>query len=273
MRAIPQFMVSFVKAAEGCSLVPYQDSKGVWTIGYGHTGPEVARGLMWTQARADAQLIADLAKHAALLYDRVKTPIVDGWSDHQYGALVDFVFNLGAGDDWTIWKVLNRGVTGEAVTTQMKRFDKIVLKDGTVQVLPGLTNRRGAEVTLYNTPDDVHPAVAIAQAAPSAGMITPPSSQVRTSSTPPAAMPEKPLATSKSFIASCASAATVCATTALPAVTVAQHGVTQSLQALAPFTGGSTHVAAWVASLTTIAALLAVAVPVLIAMKNRETKG
>jgi len=26
---------------EGCKLTAYQDQVGVWTIGYGHTGPEV----------------------------------------------------------------------------------------------------------------------------------------------------------------------------------------------------------------------------------------
>lgn len=272
MRPIPQFLPAFVQAGEGCRLRAYRDSKGVWTIGWGHTGPEVVEGLVWTQAHADAVLIADLAHHAQLLYLRVKPTIVDAWPNHQYAALVDFVFNLGAGETWTIWKMLNRGITGEAITGQIKRFDKIEEPDGTSETLPGLVNRRAAEVVLYNTPDDTHPAVAIAMAAPPAGAVTPPSSQIRASSTPPAAMPEKPLATSKSFIASCASAAAVCATTALPAVTVAQHGIEQTLQALAPFTGGSEKVAAWVGGLTTCAALFAVAVPVLIALKNRETK-
>ena len=30
---------------EGCGLTAYADQGGVWTIGYGHTGPESACGL------------------------------------------------------------------------------------------------------------------------------------------------------------------------------------------------------------------------------------
>jgi GH24 family phage-related lysozyme (muramidase) len=38
-----------------------------WTIGYGHTGPEVHEGLVWTAGQARAQLAADLRLHNALL--------------------------------------------------------------------------------------------------------------------------------------------------------------------------------------------------------------
>ena len=33
--------MKIVKEFEGLRLTAYQDSVGVWTIGYGHTGPEV----------------------------------------------------------------------------------------------------------------------------------------------------------------------------------------------------------------------------------------
>ena len=33
--------MKIIKEFEGLRLTSYQDSVGVWTIGYGHTGPEV----------------------------------------------------------------------------------------------------------------------------------------------------------------------------------------------------------------------------------------
>lgn len=45
-----------LKLDEGCRLHAYLDTVGVWTIGWGYTGPEVNRGLVWTQKQADDAL-------------------------------------------------------------------------------------------------------------------------------------------------------------------------------------------------------------------------
>ncbi len=34
----------------------YQDIVGVWTIGYGDTGPDVGPGIVWTQEQCDSAL-------------------------------------------------------------------------------------------------------------------------------------------------------------------------------------------------------------------------
>ena len=52
--------LALTKAGEGLRLESYQDSGGVWTIGYGHTGPEVHEGLVWTQEQAEEALKHDL---------------------------------------------------------------------------------------------------------------------------------------------------------------------------------------------------------------------
>lgn len=49
-----------LKREEGLSLVAYRDQGGVYTIGYGHTGPEVHVGLVWTLEQAEAALLLDL---------------------------------------------------------------------------------------------------------------------------------------------------------------------------------------------------------------------
>ncbi len=64
-----------------------------WSIGYGHTGPEVHEGLVWTEAQAIAARNADIALRIALL-DRVLT----WWrtlNDPRQDVLVSLVFNMG----------------------------------------------------------------------------------------------------------------------------------------------------------------------------------
>ena len=51
---ISQAGLDLIKRFEGCELEAYQDAVGIWTIGYGHTGSDVHKGLKITQAQADA---------------------------------------------------------------------------------------------------------------------------------------------------------------------------------------------------------------------------
>ncbi|MGL4675515.1 MAG: lysozyme, partial [Wohlfahrtiimonas sp.] len=44
--------IELIKEFEGCKLKAYQDSVGVWTIGYGHT-KNVRKGDVITQTQAD----------------------------------------------------------------------------------------------------------------------------------------------------------------------------------------------------------------------------
>jgi lysozyme len=78
---------------EGCSLVSYKDVRGVWTIGYGHTGAEVGPNLIWTHDQAVAALSDDIA-WAAKIVNRVVTVAIN---QAEFDALVDFTFNAGAG--------------------------------------------------------------------------------------------------------------------------------------------------------------------------------
>jgi lysozyme len=84
---------AFVAAHEGCRLTAYQDSVGVWTIGYGHTGAGVVQALTWSQARADEQLATDLQQVDDAV-TKLKKRLL---SDQQLAALISFAFNLGAG--------------------------------------------------------------------------------------------------------------------------------------------------------------------------------
>lgn len=108
-----------------------------WTIGVGHTGPEVRYGLQWTQDQADAQLIADVAGAVASVTRLVKTPLTQA----EFDALVDFVFNLGSGQfaGSTMLKLLNAGNHAAAAN----EFQKWDMAGG--EHVAGLLRRRLAE--------------------------------------------------------------------------------------------------------------------------------
>lgn len=131
------------KQFEGCRLIAYPDpgtGGEPWTIGYGHTGG-VKRGDVCTQAGADAWLLSDLRSAINAVHADVTVPI----SDDEEGALVDLVFNIGAGNfaHSTLLAKLNardyHGATAE--------FGKWDHAGG--QVLAGLTRRRAAESDLF----------------------------------------------------------------------------------------------------------------------------
>jgi len=130
--------------SEGLELKAYQDSVGVWTIGYGHTGSDVKRGLVITQPQAEILLAADVAWAVTAVNKAVTAPI----NQNQFDAMVDFTFNLGAANftTSTLLRLLNAGDYAGAAA-QFIRWNKAGGK-----VLAGLTKRRQAETTLFNTP-------------------------------------------------------------------------------------------------------------------------
>ncbi len=123
---------------EQCRRVAYWDALGkVWTIGWGHTGPEVVEGLEWTQEQCDAQVDIDDAKAVACV-NRVVTVCL---SQGEFDALVDFAFNCGDGnfEGSTLLRLLNQGdYSGAAI-----EFDKWDHAGG--KEVAGLLRRREAE--------------------------------------------------------------------------------------------------------------------------------
>lgn len=128
-----------VKHFEGCRLTAYQDSAGVWTIGFGHTAG-VIPGQVVTQEEADALLHADLVVAARALAAARPEPPQWRWSWAE-AALLDFTFNLGAG---ALRQLLAHPDVGN-------QFDRWVHAGG--QVLTGLVKRRAVEAFLYSLGD------------------------------------------------------------------------------------------------------------------------
>lgn len=135
-----------IKSFEGVRLKAYQDSVGVWTIGYGHT-KNVRPGQVITQGEADQLLRDDLLDAERAVSSLVKVNL----TDNQFAALVSFVFNLGAGtlQKSTLLRKLNAG-DYDAVPREMLKFVNAGGKP-----LKGLVNRRAAEAGLWAKGDFV----------------------------------------------------------------------------------------------------------------------
>lgn len=92
-------LIAALKVDEGLRREAYQDTVGVWTIGYGHTGPEVKRGLVWTREQAEAALIADVEDHNRRIHDAL--PWMKNLDPVRRRVLENMAFNLGVGSSAT----------------------------------------------------------------------------------------------------------------------------------------------------------------------------
>jgi lysozyme len=133
--------LALTKSFEGLNLSAYADQGGVWTIGYGHTGPGIHAGLAITQAEADTFLMSDVAGAVAGVNRMVTGKI----GQNQFDALVDFAFNLGCVSlsQSTLLRFLNAGDFASAAS-QFLLWDHI-----RGVVIPGLLRRRQAEMDLF----------------------------------------------------------------------------------------------------------------------------
>jgi len=132
--------IDIIKDCEGCKLQAYQDSVGIWTIGYGTTGPDVVEGLEWTQEQADARLEERVQDLWHAIQKLLKVP----QSDNQMAALISFTYNIGIGalSKSTLLAKINIG-DGTA-PDEFLRWDK-----AGGHVIAGLANRRAKERALY----------------------------------------------------------------------------------------------------------------------------
>ena len=146
-RSVNKASLDKIKQWEGLRLTAYTDSVGVWTIGYGHTGADVKPGMTITNERADELLRGDLRTAERAVDSSVTVPL----SDNQFGALVSFVFNVGSGafKGSTLLKKLNAG-DYDSVPAELARWNKGTI-GGKKVVIPGLVNRRAAEIGLWAT--------------------------------------------------------------------------------------------------------------------------
>lgn len=133
--------LALIKRWEGCRLEAYQDSVGVWTIGYGITTNAglgvIKKGMKITQAQADDMLLAALAKYEKTVQDSLKRSP----AQYHYDAMVSLCYNIGQ--------------AGFAKSSVVKRYNAgdiqgaadafLMWNKAGGKVLKGLTNRRQDE--------------------------------------------------------------------------------------------------------------------------------
>ena len=165
-REVSPHGLAFIQHSEGLpgtggkpALTAYQDSKGVWTIGWGHTRGVYA-GQTCTEAQAIAWLDVDLDDAENGVARFVTVPL----NANQFDALVSFVFNVGTVQFMgsALLRKLNTGDYG-AVVIELARWNKITWLDAAgkkqSRVVPGLTNRRAGEAELWLVPVDDMPTI------------------------------------------------------------------------------------------------------------------
>jgi GH24 family phage-related lysozyme (muramidase) len=126
---------------------PYRDIVGVWTIGYGHTEGVSAGSRRLTQQQASELLRHDLDRRYAVAVNALHLPL----NQHQFDALVSFVYNCGAravSAENRIGREL-RAKHWAAAADALLAWDKA----GGVPVA-GLTRRRKAERAMFLAADD-----------------------------------------------------------------------------------------------------------------------
>lgn len=132
-----------IKQWEGLKLEAYQDSGGVWTIGFGHT-KGVKPGQKISLEEAKRLLEEDLEWAVETVNKGVTREI----NQNQFDALVSLCYNIGA--------------TAFLKSTTLKRFNNGDLQGAAIaitwwnkvgkKVVQGLVNRREAERNLFLTP-------------------------------------------------------------------------------------------------------------------------
>ena len=115
-----------------------------WTIGWGSTGPDIKKGVVWTQEQCDDRFVAHLQEFA----DKVNKLLGGApTTQHQFDALVSFAYNLGPGNlasSTLLKKHKARDYAGAAA--EFAKWNKANKK-----VMAGLTRRRAAEAQLYGS--------------------------------------------------------------------------------------------------------------------------
>lgn len=136
--------IQFIKKEEGEKLTAYRDSRGIATIGTGHTGrvngQPLFPGMTITREESEQLLLADIAQVEKAINEKVKVSL----SQNQYDALCSLVFNIGiqAFNNSTCLKKLNaKDYQGAA--------EAMLLWKRAGQHVEALLSRRKREVGLF----------------------------------------------------------------------------------------------------------------------------
>ncbi len=112
---------------------------GLWTIGYGSTGPTITEGTIWSQAQCDAGLLKEMNAKAMQLNAYLTVPV----NQNQFDALCCAAYNLGVAGMHTVLDAINAGDNARAMDLLVQH------NHAGGKVVSGLTRRRYAEKELF----------------------------------------------------------------------------------------------------------------------------
>ena len=143
-------LFKFLKGYEGFSATPYQDSGGVWTIGYGVTKshPELYDSLLptCTEEQASEVLGSLILQYSKGVYDYI---INQGKKDikiQELDAFTSLAYNCGVYGA-TSSPMMKAYINGNTVTQDM--WNSYCIADASGAVLEGLINRRNSEFNIF----------------------------------------------------------------------------------------------------------------------------
>lgn len=115
-----------------------------WTIGWGSTGADIKRGVVWTQKQCDdrfADHLGEFARNVESALGGSRT------TQSQFDAMVSFAYNVGVRNlqNSTLLKKHKAGDYAGA-KAEFAKWNKAAGK-----VMAGLTRRRTAEAALYGS--------------------------------------------------------------------------------------------------------------------------
>lgn len=140
----------FIKKWEGLNLSAYQDSAGIWTIGYGsilyQNNIPVKKGDNITMDMAESLIEWEVNLKSIA----VNHLITSGVNQNQFDSLVSFAYNAGIGalQSSTLLKLVNANPSDPNITNAFMMWDKTHV-DGALVVVQGLAKRRQGEAALY----------------------------------------------------------------------------------------------------------------------------
>jgi len=111
-----------------------------WTIGWGSTGPDIRKGVIWSQTQCDARFDIDIQRYVDAVAKALGSAAT---SQNQFDALVSFHYNTGAIVSAGLTRLHKQGRYAEAA----KEFGKWINNNG--KPMQGLVRRRGDEARLY----------------------------------------------------------------------------------------------------------------------------
>lgn len=153
MRHLTAAGIGLIKTFEGCRLEAYECQASLRlpkerkfpTIGYGHTGRDVAFGQRITQTEAEAMLLGDLRRFVEGV-DRALGPELS-LTDHQFSALVSLAFNIGL--PAFVGSTLLRYLRAKPPDLMGASNEFLVWKNCAGAVSPQLLHRRRVERELF----------------------------------------------------------------------------------------------------------------------------